>query len=448
MVDNYFKLLFIAIISFLLGTFFDYKSIFFFLLFCYISSRNKSNNYLVLNCYLFYSFCGSTAAISYEISTGGSYTPYFDDWYYYDHVKQILEYYIVENSTLYEYVLTMYILPFQYFIPLKHIYFLPFNWFIGALVVNESIKLANHFYPNKNRSIYIISLALILFNANFTNGIVHLFRDGLMLLFLTKAINKAINKHYISSFVFCILTGFLRGANGLLALMFLFLQYFVNKQMIRKKNYVFIILTSLLALFLISDYLFDASKYIRSFSGNENNDTEGLVQSISERTDSFLEKGGDSSGIMKLYNSGNPIAISLMLPIYLVSPINIGPFIIIEDSLAENIPTTIIRFRIETIWEIINILIWTICIFPFFIGLYKFLTEKRIEYFPLAIYFIFTLILITYISMQHRHKMAFIIIYPLLYNCYKYYYKTNPKWIIILQVFISLLLLLYILSSL
>lgn len=63
--------------------------------------------------------------------------------------------------------------------------------------------------------------------------------------------------------------------------------------------------------------------------------------------------------------------------------------------------------------------------------------------FILAILFILMIAVVAFISMQHRHKMMFILFFPMIYRAYKYHiflygktWKESP--LILLNIFILL----------
>lgn len=97
---------------------------------------------------------------------------------------------------------------------------LPFNWFLGTIFVTESIRFAWKIVPIKNSKKVFCSF-FILLNYSCVDAFVHLYRDSLMLIFYVISLSFILKKQYVKGIMASLLTSLVRGANGMLALLYL-----------------------------------------------------------------------------------------------------------------------------------------------------------------------------------------------------------------------------------
>lgn len=390
----------------------------FFLILVYIARRQRSALYknILEYSYLFYALCGALAVLSYQGSYGQTFAPYHDDQYYYDTILALLSGYketVILSATLYEYIVAGFYSIFSWIAVPSHMDLLPLNWCIGALTILESIKLSDFFFPLSKKKYYVLPVLVILFNSNYINGIVHLYRDGLMCYFLLLSVNHTLRKKYGWAILFAIFTGMVRGANGMLCFLFIALCYFSQKKFFTKVNVFFILVLGAGGVFYL-DSTIGLSQYLRNFSYVQDGGSVSLANRISGRMDDFLDQS-ENKGVIGLMNSGNPVKMAAALPIYMVSPLQAGKLRISEDTQDFG---HIQRYKIENGWSLLTIFTGCFTIYALFAGLFYLFRAPDKRLFVIALFFTITLMVITFISMQFRHKMGFIVFFPLLIGCF------------------------------
>lgn len=415
-------------------------SIIFFWTICFFINsyiyRNKGITYKNISnfSYLFFSFIGTISYSFYLYSYGETFAPFIDDKLYFKNIQSIWEGDIQKsiNYTAFEYFIAISTYPFKLFMDIKQYDLLPINWLLGSIIVAQATKFAWESIPIHREETRYIGAGFILFNYACIDCTIHLYRDPLMCICLLLAFSAIYNNKDKKGIFFSLLTASVRGANGVIALIY----YFINKF----KGTIFAHKTLFFSIFLL---------LIASFSyweGYINYNKLGRIStmSVTERTLSdrivqFRENEG-SGGVKKLQQSNNIALNILAIPAYMISPIQIKE--IISNSPIHN--EKIYRYRSESIWELIHVLFYGFMFLHLFIGLYYWIKNSDKKNFSILIIFIISLISITYISMQMRHKMAFILLFPFAYNYYILYAsKTTRKRINILGTITGISLLLY-----
>lgn len=428
-----FVIIFIAIYTKSLDILSTYLVCFSVLYFC----EKKVSIHQKLFIYFYLAFWGSIAYLTYYVFCGNTFAPYHDDSYYFLNIKNIFDGNLEGDATLYEYFLSFIYFLFSPFVKLSHTLLLPINWLMGTLCIVKAIRFANAFCENKRKSNFL-SIGLFIFCAPFLEGTIHLYRDPLMCLLLILSIEKLYNHRYLKGTILTFLTGLVRGANGMILLMYDGIQYFISKFKLNKKSLAVCVI--LLVFTVISlDKFIGINNYLRGFSSG-GDDTESIVSSIYDRREIFLEGEG---GVVSLLRSDNILLNIIAVPIYMISPISAGPLVTTESYIIRDEPSyTIVRFRIESILELISSVFYGFLFIRIMIGGYYWSKEKDINKFSLFLIFLIMVLLVTFISMQHRHKMMFIMLYPILLNYYDRYTK-NKKTSNIISICSVCVILLY-----
>ncbi|HCH88399.1 MAG TPA: hypothetical protein DFK15_03795 [Butyricimonas sp.] len=409
-----------------------------------ISKNRKNRDYKRVLLFSFYysSLMGILAMFSYNYFCGNTFAPYNDDSFYYKNINEILLNGYSELATLYEYVVAILVFPLFEIGFNSHFAMLLINWLLAALTIVEALKFANNLYPLKKLNTDVLGAFFVLFNSNYINGSVHLYRDIMMCYFFLLSLNFVLQNRRVASLLFVFLAGFIRGANGFWALL-LFIVFEMREMLERvSKKTIILLLFGSGVLLLSLDSIIGFSSYLRSFSGKQ--DKISLMDRIEDRKDTFYEKGKDAGGVLALMQSNNPVYKLLVIPIYMISPVKSGGVFVHEDYKNESQATfSIIRLRVEFVWELINICFFAWGIYFLFFGLYYMLLDQDKLKFILAILFILMIAVVAFISMQHRHKMMFILFFPMIYRAYKYHiflygktWKESP--LILLNIFILL----------
>lgn len=385
-------------------------------------SKNKHNvqySNVIIFSFLYLTLMGTLAMFSYKVFSNFTFSPYNDDSFYYLNIVNIIDGKIVSNATIYESFMAFIVYPLSLIKEIEHFDIVVFNWIIGALTIGESLKFANRVFPDNTKYNDMLGALLVLFNSNFIIGTVHLYRDVAMCYCFMLSINYAMTGKTYKSVIFAVLTGFVRGANGIFALLMIFVLRYVD--VLRRFSKRILILTFTFSLiFIISlDSYIGYSSYFRSF--NSTSDNQSLQDRIENRQEDFYERYEGAGGVLAIMKSDNVALKALVVPIYMFSPIKIGKFYVTENYSLENKPNKIItRFRIEWLWELISVIFTAMFAYFLFIGLYNMLKSKDNLHFLLAVIFLLMVTVVAFISMQHRHKIMFLLLFPMLYNSYKF----------------------------
>lgn len=361
-----------------------------------------------------YSFIGTVNYCSYLYFCGFTFAPYHDDNYYWKNIVAIADGVSLgsHNATLYEYVIAYLIKPFGN-LPIEHYHLLPFNWALGALVVVFSIMFAEKVLPEVSSKARWISAFLLLLNSSFIDGTVHLYRDILMCLFFIIGLSCIYGHHIKKGFLNTIVVGLIRGANAFVLLFYMVLQRISRSKLFSKKVLCLSVVLILLSFFVLNK-AFHVEKYMRNLS-----EASSTADTFSERVERIKSEDG-TGGVMTLLRSDNIVLNAVALPIYMVSPFKVRELVIKEQyTLRDTVYPSIVRLRVETIWEFVMIVFYAFMLPGFFLGLYYWAKETDKRKFLLFLVFIFMVASVTYISMQSRHKMMFIMLYPLVYNYYQ-----------------------------
>lgn len=367
--------------------------------------------------YLYLSIMGVLAYVSYILFASLSFAPFVDDGYYYYNIQTIWSGNVNNdiNYTLYEFVVAIVYAPLLLvFKNIEHYMLLPFNWFLGTIFVTESIRFAWKIVPIKNSKKVFCSF-FILLNYSCVDAFVHLYRDSLMLIFYVISLSFILKKQYVKGIMASLLTSLVRGANGMLALLYLLFNmipfFFSN----RRRMIILVCGTLLLFPYVINRI--DYNKLGRISSNDQSSVT------IKSRIEN-MKNGEGAGGVLNLLRSSNPVMNFVALPVYMISPLKVRNAINISEykTYNQNVKT-IFRLKIESLWEFIHVIFYSCFSVSLFCGIYYWLKNSDKNTLMLFFLFFISLALITFISMQTRHKIIFIMFFPVLYN-YFYKYKS------------------------
>ncbi len=375
-----------------------------------IYHKKKEYYALFLFSFIYYSFLGVLAYSSYLDAFGTTFAPYRDDSLYFYNIKTIWEGLEKEPYmpySLFEILYGMILYPIAAWTNVLHYQLLPFNWMMGGIVVAEAVKLADIVCPI-DKNVKILPAAFILLNANFTNGTVHLYRDIMVCLLSTLAIKNAFNSKYIKSVFLSIGATFVRGANGFLIMAYLLIDKMLETFRPSKR------LVWILSIFIIGTSLIGITKINLNKMGRiTSTSTKGHY--LEDRLNNWYGNK-EVGGVMIFLRSPNPIIKSIGLPIYFISPIKFGKLKVRESTHTLKQSTVGTRLRVETLWEFIHIAFYSFSIVFLFYGIYCWASTNDIKSFALFILFILSICMITFVSMQTRHKMFFIMMTPIAIN--------------------------------
>lgn len=383
--------------------------------------------------YMYFSVMGAVAYYSYLSASGSTFAPFLDDNYYYNNIISLMNG-IVDadvNYTAFELFMAVIAFPFKFVMPLYHYDFLPFNWVIGSLIVVESVRFASDALGVKSIYSYYMNSFFILLNYSCVDSVIHLYRDPLVILLFIMGIRSIYFFNIKTGAILSIIAAFVRGANGVLLFVYCFISKINIVKYLNKRVLYALFITSIFVFPFVDEYInYNMLGRITSVSNSVVND-----KTISDRMYQFKEEDG-GGGIMSLIRSENPFVNLLAFPAYMIAPVQVKSMYSNNEYLGNN---GSYRFRIESVWEIIHIMFYVFMAPSLFIGLYFWLVNGTGNNLILSVMFLLLLISITYISMQVRHKMAFVILFPVLYNYYKLYADVKVRMYSMIGSFVFLI---------
>jgi len=328
---------------------------------------------------------------------------------------------------------------------------LPLNWMISALTVGLSGYLAS--VVSKNRIPTVLLLMTITGNFIYVDSTVHLYRDGFIMFFGLLSLILVFQKKYTRSLVFIILTGILRGANGILSLFFL-IMHRLTLNIKSKKKYFITILSGLFfmiySLVMLNEYgglIRAISSNVDSFDRYSNSFSSLSISEILVRR--YEKKIVGSTGTVKQYSDAEGVSLSAAVARVgygLFYPIRYNPIIMDSSHNSVN-KTTFIRdgvFVFNIIgWFMVSI--WIIIIPLLLYGLFRAVLGS-IEQRNMVVLYVVSLLMITFISMQTRHALFYITLTPIFINiAYQHIKHERNKGLVLLiaQGVTALLLILY-----
>lgn len=411
----------------------------------YINKSSLIN--LALSLLFFLTIIGQFLAIGYYFSKGNYFSYWLDDKEYFETIKTKIDlidlysprvYTTILNSLLYNFLL---ILKSQ----ITVLDLLVSHWGLSVLICLNSFHIACFF---AKRKIPTKLLILGLFTQHiFFYTFLHFYRDTYSILFFSYGIIFLLNKKYLISFVFAVLTSLIRGGQGFLLIAFIFLYLVVNSQhFLFRRSLSFIYLS--ISIFIIIIVLFsfpEIQTFIAhnsmsiSFSNSTKIDAIISIQDYAKerRTTLFVDQGLLDSG---KFFSGNPITDFLLSVSYaLVQPGNFywTPFFENNFAIAEN--------GFNTYGLIVSICILSLPLFlsKFILALLYLVRNITIETGFLLIIFIISFCSATFISLIPRHFLIFIIFFPAILGVVPQKYFSINKVFLYSSSFIIFLIFLF-----
>lgn len=389
-----------------------------------------SISYLV---FFLYALIGLLYCYTYEISYQNTFGPYFDDSFYFTNAVLLSEGKFSGNApTLFELLLSI---PYYIFnkigVNLTHLDLLPINFVISALSINVLLKILSLFFNFKKIFYFLVVISVVL-NFNFLDSSIHLYRDPLLILLLLFCIYYTLLSKYRYAILFAVGVGLLRGANGLLAFMFILFHYYVVIKKGDIKKLIFFIFIFIIGIFNFADSI-DGSILRGGIGGSEYK--ASLGKQLNDRFEVMTKEGQKGSGALR--NSGTIGAIFFPI-VYTISPLQIGEATVAKEnyeylqsnrSNISGIMKTVDKFyNIEIFFVLIHVLTLSYIVPRLFYGIYLSIKSKNRIFAIVGYYFIINVLLVAFISMQARHRMGFIILMP--FFIYLAILKTKNKKII------------------
>lgn len=323
-----------------------------------------------------------------------------------------------ERTGLYEAVLGLWgVIPVGVFVvPMGALDFLPLNWGLAAFVVGW-IWVFCQVTLGVSLPWWIL-MGGILGNYRFTDSVIHLYREPLLLVFLLLAMIAIAHRRYLRSLALALPVLLIRGANFLLCGVYFGLTVIRRRTRSRMMFYAVCALLAIPCLFLTQRAGTILLKYSSGFTqegGSVGMETWSFSENTTFRSEMIAKQVTDGSTTAAALSGSGPLA-TLVRPIpYLFFPVRFWPVHMADDS--HSIFARTEAFHMGTYW--INVYVWvTVCcwlpVIPLMaIGLFRAMIGSPRENI-LFVYYILALVLVSFVSCQMRHGLSFIVINPLL----------------------------------
>jgi len=359
------------------------------------------------------SLVGFVSVMSYSHAYGLAFAPYDDDSYYFINIADIAYGHLPNSYTLYELLMA----PFFYLFKsinqeVSALSLLPVNWALGGAIMG----LATYLSAKLSGRISLLAPIALLVNFHFVDATVHLYRDGLALFLTLLCVIYAMRKQYFIAVVIAVLTGLTRGGNGIFCFLYIII-YFIYElgwlQRFDKK--AIIACLSILILFVMIDYAAKLSVYGRAFIiGTDIVERTTILDRALMRGENLVFDSGanEFDTIRTLYTSG-PLGIVAIPFANMFSPARWTGFrqdVDVKVRTGDVIGTQSVQ-RPVLVFMLVTILLWPLIGPSLVQGL---VCSVRNDKFYFLVIFLATLIGISLISFQSRHRTAFIIFFPCL----------------------------------
>lgn len=387
--------------------------------------------------YLSLSVIGLGVIQTYRAMYGLDFAPFADDSRYFSGIVMILEGHSVP-ATGYEYFMSGWYWVVSGFVGSPgNLDLLPMNWMLGALVACLSYQLA---YQVVGRicPAWLVFLALI-GNSVFSDTIVHLYRDVLMLVALLACMVAATKGKFVVAILAAVLCASVRMANGIMALFFIVLSA-RNRMRLFRENPVLATsaLVTLVVGALVLDNVYKLGTHVRTFGATgdvREVKKVSILKSAAIRSERLEGSEVDRyllDSTKMLFRLG-PIGYPFMPVANLFAPVRFKSIYASVDAkiIEERGKPKIYRrsgIRARSILDWITIALWIIIGPYILVGLIQ-AVKATVTQRSLLLFFIVALLAITFISFQARHRALFIVLFPTFITL-GYYVPQDSRWMI------------------
>jgi len=343
--------------------------------------------------------------------------PFLDDSYYYLNIQMIAEGEVV-NATGYEHLMAFWYLFLSTFQEVPGpLDLLPLNWCFGSLVVCLSYRLAME-VTGKVCPFWLTFLALV-GNSIFTDAVANLYRDGLMLLALLVSMIATVRKQYPLGILGAIGAGLIRVVHGGLALFFVALCASRRIRVFRQHpGLLLLLIVSLVTVVLILDDQYHLATYARSFRVSEDVEEGSICDAVRNRSEWLDEAESDPASLdltKRMFHSG-PVGYALMLPISVFAPVRVKEgFGELQPRMYLNGRYTVFRaygINPPVVFDSITVVLWSV-LGPYLVLGFVEALRARVQQPEVLVQFLLTLLMVTFVSFQPRHRTAFLVMYPI-----------------------------------
>jgi hypothetical protein len=344
-----------------------------------------------------------------------------DDSEYFFNARSILQdRFIPDNAGIYELVLAAWgFLPNLLWRETTTAFeFLPLNWVLGAVVVGLCDELC--FVVIKQRPPAWLLVVTLLGNYKFTDATIHLYRDGLLLVFFLLAVNSLMRSQHLRSVVYSVPVLALRAANFALYIFVLLLSVTLRRSRTRVAFYGWvtcILCVAALSVRFVGPQVF---RYATRFTFGPNAEEFAATSFLEEaefRGQIYAATTGTAQSTTLGYAmaNGGPASMVLRPITYELFPIRFWSLEMGGNS-ASRFAVNVSSDRgltLRNLYLWFSIMCWVIVVPLVVVGLGAAAIGSRklnISF----IYYLISVFAVSFISFELRHATAFIIFHPLL----------------------------------
>lgn len=365
--------------------------------------------------YTWLSVVGAVCCTIYRQQYGVTFGPYGDDSYYFFQALRIVSG-VSGKATLYEHLLANITHLVSLFTDEPTvIHLLLFNWLLGSVAAVLSYAFASHF-STRPLSVPLFSL-VFLANATMVDTLVHLYRDGLLLVVVLAAMIAALHRRFTLSITLVALSAGLRSANAFLTALFVVSYWLITRRHSLVKRYVGLALVILCITGVAADNYVPLGGRLRTLA-NQEDSADSILNRAAARSSIFMDAYAPERTDLTatLYRTG--LAGRLAMPLTTIfAPVRFSAVytnikgVIFSESGRHAI--SYYGIRPQALLEGITIVSWVV-VAPFLIqGLllaFKGIPKERL----LCVYAGVCILAVTFISFQPRHRTAFLALFPAL----------------------------------
>ncbi|RKO68669.1 hypothetical protein D7322_26050 [Sphingobacterium puteale] len=368
------------------------------------------------------SLLGLLYAWTYYSNYNEFHAPYGDDSFFFNEALNLSETNFIDIFRPYESILAIFILFLKPLGLFSFLNVLILNWMISAFFIAMMVRYI------KVKFDFSVSLkflfCFVILNYLFQDILVHLYRDaliyGLIFVFLInyEKFKSVGNKKNLLIGLICVFLIFvLRGANCLLLLFYVFLDYWLYSPARIKKvaSKTTFSIAVMLSVALILGSLALSSILINSISrfGVGNKKVESFSELSSSRQENFFEKVDQDQNTVIIYKlgvAGYPLRV--LSQIY--SPISFKGIDVRNFRVSTKYSSSIVPLYTDytAIFYGITIFLWIYVLPIIIVGIYR--TYKMKLYQPIFIWFFVSAAMVAFVSLQSRHRLMFMVIYLML----------------------------------
>lgn len=386
--------------------------------------------------YAVISLVGSILLLNYHTLYNSYFGPYGDDSAYFYTIKSLAEGGVpYKIPTSYELTLV----PWYKLVTLlvgdpSMPSILPINWLFASIVIVLSVILMRVVVGGL-RSI-LVPILSIMGNSIFLDSVSNLYRDGFGLIFFLGSIILAIKKRYLAASVLAVGCSTVRLATGGIAIFSVALVLAGRHLNMRYYSRMIVFITLSIIVILALDYQWHIGGYMRSLLV-ESNKNVTIISLAEQRANALINKGEQASTVSRLYNMGT--VGYLVAPIAtLLAPIEFVPLVQNFDvhiTWRHTFKVTGIYPR--AIWGWITVVLWLFVGPRLLMGIWEGTRYNWISK-VLVLVFILTLLSVTFVSFQARHRTMFIVFFPMLVGLGEKYVGKNSMMYRFLQISFAL----------